>query len=153
MKNLKRIIFEVVIIVSVFAAINVGYSKSKGSHGHVDQAGVAVPWLGFSPVMGEQVDIQTAGELLKSWKKTKVDVRGKIPVLGYDKEAMRLLPLDIPAGKLKHQYDPRFVGYVSQALLRDAVVSSTNELEIRVRKLENTVNRILANCCPGTKGK
>ncbi len=80
-------------------------------------------------------------------------VMGKIPALGYDSKAMKLKPFDIPASKLKYKYDPEFVGYVSQALFRNSVVSSTDDLEKRVRKLENTVNRIIAKCCPEAKDK
>ncbi|MBW2617066.1 MAG: hypothetical protein JRD02_12955, partial [Deltaproteobacteria bacterium] len=89
---------------------------------------------------------------LDAWKMAGPKVKGRIPALGYDSKEMKLLPFDIPAG-LQYKYDPLLVGYASQALLRNSVVSSTNDLEKRIRKLENTVNRIMAKCCPEAKEK
>lgn len=146
MKNLKRIIFEVVIIASVFAAVNLCYSKWI-------PAGDEVDLMGFPPSAAKTVDAKTVIKWLDAWKKaeSEVKVMGKIPALGYDSKSMKLQPFDIPVSKLKYRYDPKFIDYVSQALFRNSVVSSTDDLEKRVRKLENTVNRILAKCCPKAK--
>lgn len=146
MKNLKRIIFEVVIIASVFAAVNLCYSKKI-------PAGDEVGLMDVPQLTAKTVDAKTAIKWLDKWKMALSEgvVDGKIAALGYDSEAMKLHPFDIPVSQLKYKYDPEFVGYVSQAVFRNSVVSSTGDLEKRVRKLENTVNRILAKCCPKAK--
>lgn len=155
MKKLKRIIFEIVIIASVFAAVNLYYSKSKAVlAASDDKPAIGMQMMGSPGVFTtpKEVDYQTAMKWLNAWKKSGFKIKGRIPGLGYDSKTMKLIPLDIPAG-LIYSVDPSLLRYASQAWLRNSVVSSTNDLEKRIRKLENTVNRIMAKCCPEAKEK
>lgn len=126
------------------------YANSSLADSHV----IGAEWTGFPPVFTtpKAVNSKAAMKLLEAWKKYQPKVKGKIPVFGYDSKEMKLLSFDIPAG-LQYKYDPSLLGYVSKASFRYAVVSSTNELEKRIRKLENTVNRIMAKCCPEAENK
>ena len=103
------------------------------------------------PIPAKAVDFRTAKKWIEAWKNAYPQGKEIIPALGYDPELMKLLPYDMPADDLKYRYDPNFLGYVSQAWFRDSVIYSTNDLGERIRKLENTVNRIMAECCPQAK--
>ncbi len=143
----KRIIFEVVIIASIFAFINFNNSDSRSVFAdNKKPAEWGAYWAAPQQVMA--VDKQTAMKWAGIWAKAIPEAQIKIAALGYDTKAMKLYPFDVTTQDLKSIYDSRFLGYISQASFRGSVVSSTNDLEKRIRKLENTVNKIIGKCCP-----
>jgi len=70
------------------------------------------------------------------------------PALGYDQATRRLKPFDLlfPKGITEKPLQGTQIMTVF-ASYRDVIASSNNDLESRVRKLENTVNRIINQCC------
>lgn len=143
----KRTIFEVVIIASIFAITSFNNNDLRSVFADSNKpAKLGAYWA--APIKVMAVDRETAMEWAGTWAKAIPEARIKIAALGYDTKAMKLLPFDVPAQDLKYKYDPRFLGYISQASFRGSVVSSTNDLEKRIRKLENTVNKIIGKCCP-----
>ena len=107
----------------------------------------AVPFK-FGEVMGK--DIRELEEVYKYWGYSKGTYN--IPALGYDPKLMKLIPFNLRTSK--GIYDTPLSGIETAlvfASFRDAIASSNNQLEDRIRKLENTVNRIVKNCCPQVK--
>ena len=157
MRCLNRIIYKVLIIFSVFTVIGIGCSD-RNRMPTVEQINsmhndMKPPeYYDSLYPRAKTIPKEDAIKLIEAMKEADPNFNEKILVLGWDSKNRKLESLAIPANELKFQYDLKEMNYASQALFTNSLIAYTNSLEDRVRKLENTVNRIIANCCPESKG-
>jgi hypothetical protein len=147
MKNILRIILEVIIISFLVIFINHSLSQERKSEitRGTELIGVTKPvWLAkeLPDVASYKVfhAIGAAGYFSGNYL---------FPIMGYDLKNKKLTPLSMylkyPLGKESipsAELAPIFAGY------RDSITSSYNDLEQRITKLENKVAQIEKECCP-----
>ena len=148
MRRFKRILFEVIIIFTVFAAVNISFSQ-KWVKTAPEQVPEVVGWYA-GPLKAVLLPEETQKEIYLKWiENWRTKGESLIPSALYDENMKKLTPYDF---RDPHWgYPPEAKNYLRKAVFRDAVVTSTNDLEERIRKLENSVRKILAQCCPLVK--
>lgn len=152
MKNIKRISIEVLILLSMFMVANYCFGQVKRSEIMEAMSKKLIPFeaVPFKAVEVMDKDIRGLKKIYKDWGYSKGSYY--VPALGYDPKLMKLIPFNLR--RSKGITDTPLSG-IETALIfasfRDAIASSNNQLEDRIRKLENTVNRIVNNCCPQVK--
>ena len=153
MENIKRISIEVLILLLMFMVANYCFGQVKRSE-IVEALSKkklvpfeAIPFKA-AEVMGK--DIRELENIYKGWGYSKGSYN--VPALGYDPKIMKLIPFNL---RTSRGITNKPLSGIDTALIfasfRDAVASSNNQLEDRIRKLENTVNIIVNKCCPEAK--
>ena len=147
MKNILRIILEVIIISLLAIFINNSLSQEKKPE---------ITW--GTELIGVTKPLWPAKDLPDVASYKFFDAIGAggyfpgkylFPIVGYDQKNKKLMPLSLylkyPLGKESMpsaELAIIFAGY------RDSITSSTNDLEQRITKLENKVAQIEKECCP-----
>ena len=149
MNNLKRISLEVVIIFLLLFIANYSF----GQFTKYPEAWAKERLIGFK-VASKIIPFEVSGKkLFNTYEEAGYYENAPFfPALAYDPMGKQLVPLNLRSPYLTssrplsgHQTAVILAGY------RDAVASSNKDLEERVRKLENTVSRIISKCCPKAK--
>ena len=142
MDRIRRIIFEIVFVVIAFTAFTFCHSKitKQPPEALVEPTPYTVPAL-------SQKEVEN---YLRTWKLKVPGMRERRVSLLYDpvKKEYKAFDLTLEGWLPKYGINDRNIEYISQALMRDSLMASSNNLELRIRQLENTVSLLAAKCCP-----
>ena len=152
MKRLKRISIEVIIIFFIFFTVN--YSFGIGKNQNIQRSSferAAANLVGYAKV----VPVATLADadfikLINTYKDAGYyEEANSFPALAFDPGKRKLLIFNY---KLPFKLTEKPLSSIESATFlasyRDAIVSSNRDLEERVKKLENTVSKIVLECCP-----
>ena len=149
MKRIKRIFLGTFIIIFIFVALNCCASKKV----LVEVKPASRDLIGISKSSPREAKGLRVAEFenLKNIYAAVGYSPGSLafPALGYDTKLKKLVPVNLIRKKswtTRPFYE--FDALTIFASYRDALASSNIDLEKRIRKLENTINKIIRECCP-----
>ena len=142
MKALWRISVEVLVISAVLMSAEYCFSQARWTN-------VVVPFDKV-PFDAKELNIEDIRKLASIYDKYGYGLGSyNLPGLAYDSKTMKLLPFNLRTTAPVSEKPLSGVDAVAlMATFRDATASSNNDLEERIRRLENTVNKIVEKCCP-----
>ena len=146
MKSIKRILFECIIIVTIFLAIHLFFFRLSPKKALGEGPG-PVTFKRFEPAV--KMNIRAFKAIIEDAGYSPGKPEGF--TLAYDDQAKKLVPVNIEGVPWKYGADNLLYQQMAWASSVNVLAKSNNDLEARVRKLENTVKKIIAKCCPQVK--
>lgn len=153
MKTMLRLSLELVVISFVIIFLNNSFSQEK--HAEISlgvKADAAANLIGVARPewMAKDLPQIAAYKFFEALSESGyVSKNNLLPSMGFNQEDKRLTPITL---SLKHPIGREPISGAEMALVltayRDSAAVSYNDLEERVRKLENKLAQIEKECCP-----